>query len=189
MISMLCPQHTGCFGTCCRGREWSLIHRVLLGLLACWWHSRMGVGSIQLVVWRGQVTCRTLRTYTYFLYSLFCFLPRGCAGFLCPYLGDGKYLLLRWEVVNCLGLYPWSPSRVRGMILPVIFGWVLSNPFLFSSPFFFFACCCCFFFLCLFDFFFSLLFFTGFCYPHFGGKKEGCLGCNGCGLWVSSEMS
>ena len=36
-MSMLgCPQHTECFGACCKGREWSLTHWALLRLLACW---------------------------------------------------------------------------------------------------------------------------------------------------------
>ena len=51
-MSMLgCPQHTECFGACCKGREWSLTHWALPRLLACWWRSGTGVGIVQVVVW------------------------------------------------------------------------------------------------------------------------------------------
>ena len=45
MISMLgCPQHTECFGACCKGKEWSPTHWALLRFLARWWRSGTGVG-------------------------------------------------------------------------------------------------------------------------------------------------
>ena len=83
-----------------------------------------------------------------------------------------------------LRLTPLVPSKVRGDNIAYIFGLIFVQPFSFSLSFFF-AYFFSFFFACLTSFssFFRL------CYPHFGGKKEGCLGCNGCGLWVSFEMS